>query len=288
MAAISYCYNFDNAMLKQMIRLQRQMDYGIPTGVLSALNAIQMELQPISQISTPAWLQELNTLNTMKNAWQIPELQTIAQNVQRICDVWSPAMQAISPQRYQSWAVPQLETTMLDLIRSSCANLTQDAKISALAGSLGTFANLEIPEYNLPADVPELTDEETAQLSAELSEATEDPQNWQQRIMAVIQSWKERSPIVAGVILLIATAVISQLIGEATHRAMAMLKDSLIREEPTSKAAVVCQVKKGETVTVIGDASYYYLVEVIDPDTDERLSGYISKKSVKPTQKESD
>ena len=155
-------------------------------------------------------------------------------------------MQAISPQRYQSWAVPQLETTMLDLIRSSCANLTQDAKISALAGSLGTFANLEIPEYNLPADVPELTDEETA------------------------------------------TAVISQLIGEATHRAMAMLKDSLIREEPTSKAAVVCQVKKGETVTVIGDASYYYLVEVIDPDTDERLSGYISKKSVKPTQKESD
>ena len=91
MAAISYCYNFDNAMLKQMIRLQRQMDYGIPTGVLSALNAIQMELQPISQISTPAWLQELNTLNTMKNAWQIPELQTIAQNVQRICDVWSPA-----------------------------------------------------------------------------------------------------------------------------------------------------------------------------------------------------
>ena len=224
----------------------------------------------------------------MKNAWQIPELQTIAQNVQRICDVWSPAMQAISPQRYQSWAVPQLETTMLDLIRSSCANLTQDAKISALAGSLVTFANLEIPEYNLPADVPELTDEETAQLSAELSEATEDPQNWQQRIMAVIQSWKERSPIVAGVILLIATAVISQLIGEATHRAMAMLKDSLIREEPTSKAAVVCQVKKGETVTVIGDASYYYLVEVIDPDTDERLSGYISKKSVKPTQKESD
>ena len=106
--------------------------------------------------------------------------------------------------------------------------------------------------------------------------------------MAVIQSWKERSPIGAGVILLIATAVISQLIGEATHRAMAMLKDSLIREEPTSKAAVVCQVKKGETVTVIGDASYYYLVEVIDPDTDERLSGYISKKSVKPTQKESD
>lgn len=103
MATISSCYNFDNAMLKQVIRLQRQMDYGIPPGVLSALNAFQMELQPFSQISTPAWLRELNTLNAIQNTWQIPELQTIAQSVQRIRDVWSPAMQAISPP-----AIPEL------------------------------------------------------------------------------------------------------------------------------------------------------------------------------------
>ena len=284
MTAISSAYNFDNAMLKQMITLQRQMDCGVPPGVLSALNAFQRELHPFSQISTPAWLRELNTLNTARNTWQIPELQTIAQNVQRICDVCSPAMQAVSRQQYQSWAVPQIETTMLDLIQSSCANLRQDTVVSALAGSLGAFANLEIPEYDLSADAPELTEEETAQLTIELTEAAEDPQNWQQRIMAVIQCWKERNPIVAGVILLIATAVISQLIGEVTHWATAMLKDSLIREEPTSKAAVVCQVKRGETVTVIGDAPYYYLVEVTDPDTDECLSGYISKKSMRPTQ----
>lgn len=199
-----------------------------------------------------------------------------------------PQCRQSAPQRYQSWAVPQIETTMLDLIQSSCANLTRGAMVSALAGSLGAFANLEIPEYDLPTDVPELTEEETVQLSAELSEAAEDPQNWQQRIMAVIQSWKERNPIVAGLILLIFTAIISQLIGEATHWAMAMLKDSLIREEPSSKAAVVCQVKRGETVTVIGDAPYYYLVEVTNPDTDECLSGYISKKSVKPTQDKND
>lgn len=98
--------------------------------------------------------------------------------------------------------------------------------------------------------------------------------------MAVIQSWKERNPIIAGMILLIATAVISQLIGDAFRWATTMAKNSLIREEPTSNAAVVCQVKQGETVTVVGDALYYYLVEVTDPDTDECLSGYISKRSV--------
>lgn len=284
MTAISSICSFDNAfdnvMLKQIIRLQRQMDYGVPKGVLSALNAFQMELQPFSQISSPAWLRELNTLNTVQNTWQIPQLQTIAQNLQCINDIWGPTMQAISRQQYQSWAVPQLETTMLDLIQSSCANLTRDAMVSTLASSLDAFADLEIPKYDLPEDVPALTEEETAQLSAELSEAAEDPQNWQQRIMAVIQSWKERNPIIAGVILLIATAVISQLIGDAFRWATTMAKNSLIREEPTSKAAVICQVKQGETVTVVGDAPYYYLVEVTDPDTDECLSGYISKRSV--------
>lgn len=253
MTAISSICSFDNAMLK---------------------------LQPFSQISSLAWLRELNTLNAVQNTWQIPELQTIAQNVQRISDVWSPAMQTISRQQYQSWAVPQLETTMLDLIQSSCANLTRDAMVSTLASSLDAFTDLDIPKYDLPEDVPALTEEETAQLSAELSEAAEDPQNWQQRIMAVIQSWKERNPIIAGMILLIATAVISQLIGDAFRWATTMAKNSLIREEPTSNAAVVCQVKQGETVTVVGDALYYYLVEVTDPDTDECLSGYISKRSV--------
>ena len=32
MTAISSAYNFDNAMLKQMISLQRQMDCGFPQG----------------------------------------------------------------------------------------------------------------------------------------------------------------------------------------------------------------------------------------------------------------
>lgn len=272
---------FDNAMLKQIIRLQRQMDCGVPKGVLSALNAFQRELQPFSQILSSAWFRELNTLNTVQNTWQIPQLQTIAQNLQCINDIWGPTMQAISRQQYQSWAVPQLETTMLDLIQSSCANLTRDAMVSALAGSLGAFADLEIPEYDLPEDVPALTEEETAQLSAELSEAAEDPQNWQQRMMDVIQSWKERNPIVAGLVQLIVTTVISQLIWQSLCWGAATLRDSMLREEPTSKAAVVCQVKQGETITVIGDAPYYYLVEVTDPDTDECFSSYISKRSVR-------
>lgn len=275
---------FDNAMLKQIIRLQRQMDYGVPKGVLSALNAFQRELQPFSQISSPAWFRELNTLNTVQNTWQIPQLQTIAQNLQCINDIWGPTMQAISRQQYQSWAVPQLETTMLDLIQSSCANLTRDAMVSTLVSSLGAFADLEIPEYDLPEDVPALTEEETAQLSAELTEAAEDPQNWQQRMMDVIQSWKARNPIVAGLVQLIVTTVISQLIWQSLCWGAATLRDSMLREEPTSKAAVVCQVKQGETITVIGDAPYYYLVEVTDPDTDECFSGYISKKSVRPAQ----
>lgn len=136
----------------------------------------------------------------------------------------------------------------------------------------------------MPEDVPALTEKEAEQLSAELSEAAEDPQNWQQRMMDVIQSWKARNPIVAGLVQLIVTTVISQLIWQSLCWGAATLRDSMLREEPTSKAAVVCQVKQGETFTVIGDAPYYYLVEVTNPDTDECLSGYISKRSVRPAQ----
>lgn len=91
---------------------------------------------------------------------------------------------------------------------------------------------------------------------------------------------KRTEPRIARVILLIATAVISQLIGDAFRWAMTMAKNSRIWEEPTSRAAVICQVKQSETAAVAGDAPYYYLVEVTDPDTDECLSGYISKRSV--------
>ena len=280
MATVSSAYNFDNTMIKQVIGLQCQTNSGIPQGVLSTLNAFQQELRPYSQITTPAWLQELKSFVAVQNTWKAPDLQTVGQSIQRICDVWSPVMQTITRQQYQKWAIPQIETTMLDLIQSSCSNLKHDAMVSTLAGSLGALANLDIPEYDPTADISELTDEETAQLKVELSEVAEEPQNWQQRLMAVIQSWKERNPIIAGIILLIATAVISQLIGDAVHWAKTMAKDSLLREEPTRKAAVVRQIKKGETITVVADAPYYYQVEVTNPDTGECFTGYISKRSV--------
>lgn len=284
MAMIFSYSNYDNAMLKQMMGLQSRVDPGVPVGMLSALNAFQGALRPYSQTTVPTWLQGLNALNVMQSSWQIPQLQTIARNVQRINDIWSPAMQAITRQQSQSWAVPQIEATVLDLIQSSCANLTRDAMVSTLAGSLGVFTNFEIPEYDLPAELPELTEEETEQLSAELSAAAENPQNWQQRMMDVIQSWKARNPIVAAFIQKIVTTVISQLLWRSLCWGAATLRDSMIREEPASKATIVCQVKQGETITVIGDAPYYYLVEVTDPDTGEYFSGYISKKSVKPAQ----
>ena len=102
MATISSACNFDNVMLKQVISLQRQMDYGLSPRVLSALNAVQMRRHPFSEISTPVWLRKMNALSAMQSTWQIRELQTMAQNVRRICDVWSPLMQSITRQQYQT------------------------------------------------------------------------------------------------------------------------------------------------------------------------------------------
>lgn len=129
-ATVSSAYNFDNTMIKQVIGLQCQTNSGIPRGVLSTLNAFQQELRPYSQITTPAWLQELKSFVAVQNTWKAPDLQTVGQSIQRICDVWSPVMQTITRQQYQKWAIPQIETTMLDLVQSSCSNLKHDAIIS--------------------------------------------------------------------------------------------------------------------------------------------------------------
>lgn len=234
-------------------------------------------------------MQPLDMLNNMKNIWWTSEIQTAAQNIQHVYDFWTPALQTISYQQHQvQMMASQLETIMLNRIHSSYADLARDVKVSALSSALGAFASLEFPDHDLSVDTAELTEEESAQLAAELSEAVEDHQNWQQRLMAILQSWKTRNPLVAGIVQLIVTTVISQLIWQSLCWGAATLKDSILREEPNSKAAVICQIKQGETVTVVGDTPYYYLVKFDDPDTDEHHSGYISKKSVRLTQSDSD
>ena len=47
---------------------------------------------------------------------------------------------------------------------------------------------------------------------------------------------------------------------------------------------MVAQVKQTQDVDVIGEVPYYYLIEFYDPEADERVRGYISKRSVKPTE----
>lgn len=263
MAAISSFYNFDNPFLEQLARIQRQVGHGIPTGMLSMLNSFQQSLQFYSSISMPTYVETLNGLNNMQSSWwQVPRIETIMQSAQRMCDAWTPAMQSIINQQFWAQAVvPRFEKTMFDLIESSYADLPRNFRMSALATTLESFTGLDVFDDDLPVEMPGLTDEESAQLAAEISEAADDRQNWQQRMMAVIQDWKARNPIAAGLVQLIVTTVISQLLWKSLCWGAATLRDSIIREEPTSKAAVVCQVRQGETITVVGDAPYYYLVE---------------------------
>lgn len=96
-------------------------------------------------------------------------------------------MQTFVNQHSQIQAVaPQLGNTMLDLIESSCSDLSRNARMSALATALESFTSLNVFD-DLPIEMPELTDEESAQLAADISEVAEDQQNWQQRLMAVMQ-----------------------------------------------------------------------------------------------------
>ncbi len=285
MVTIPSFYHYDNTLVKQLAGIQCQMNYNIPMGALAALNTFQGQLPFSANVSMPTCIQTLNLLNSVQSTCKIPQIETIVQNAQRIYDVWTPAMQSVFNQQYQvQEMIPRFESAMHSVISSSYAGLTKDVKVSSLATILGAFAGIEILDHDFPVDTSCLTEEESAQLSSELSEAVEDRQNWQQRLMEILQRWKSRNPVVAGIAQMLITAIISQLISSLLQWGATTLKDSIIREEPSSKATVICQVKKGENITVVGDAPYYYLVEFENPEKGECLSGYISKKSVKPAQ----
>lgn len=284
MASISSCRDFDNALIWQLTKIQYQMDSGIPGGMLTALNAFQREQQLSQSFLTPPYVQTTELLNRLKSAWQAPQLHTALTTAQHLFDSRPPELQAVIHQQYQA-IVPQIEAPMLELIRSS-SGLSRDMRISALSSALDAFASVGVPAYDPPA--AGLTDEESAQLALEISEAVEDRQNWQQRLTDIIQNWKAHNPVAAFIVQTVVTALISQLISSLLSWGASALRDASIREQPNSRAAVVCQVKQGETITVVGDAPYYYLVEFDSPDANELISGYISKKSVKPAQDDDD
>ena len=85
--------------------------------------------------------------------------------------------------------------------------------------------------------------------------------------------------IVANIIYAILNSSWSALIAYAN-------KDTRVYDEPSATSNVVYNINIEQNVTVIGDAKYYYEVEIPDPVTGETVIGYVYKGNLTITEAE--
>jgi len=95
-----------------------------------------------------------------------------------------------------------------------------------------------------------------------------------------VTSFGKRHPRLVSVIIYILLNLIFQPFWEYVIAEPAM--SLLFRESPASTSNVVYQITQEQNIYIIDEVPYYYYVQTTDPDTNELIEGYISKKSLNP------
>ncbi len=138
-----------------------------------------------------------------------------------------------------------------------------------------SIMNLEI---NDDVDINQISEEEKVETISDF-ENIELEQNWQQRINAIIQKWKTKNPIVAGVIIFILLTLMSKAIETWGEYVYETTKSVCIHEQPKKESETIIQLTKSIEIKIIADVPYYYQIEC--ENGKEIITGWVSKRSVK-------
>ena len=90
--------------------------------------------------------------------------------------------------------------------------------------------------------------------------------NWQQKIFDVYKKWSEKNPIIALILSIVVTAIISFYVGLLLP----------VRKDASSNSQIINQTTINN-ITIIGDVKYYYEVETKDNEGNI-INGYVSKR----------
>ena len=276
-------FGFDNSALKHIIETQQILNKMEINGTIAMIQNTQKYLSPFS---TSESIKALESVSQSMQIWHVAELEGILKSAQTISEILSPiSQQLIETQSWISKIIPSLDMSLRDAISFSYPDLEPTEKGAAIAADLDNIICVDLPENVEEREVTLLTESEGEQLTHDISAAISDKRNWQQRLMDVLINWKKRNPIIAAILQQIIIAlIVNILVNNLVAWGGKLIKEATIRDEPNTSAAVVAQVNQAQEVDVIGEVPYYYLIEFYDPETDERIRGYISKRSVKPVE----
>lgn len=126
-----------------------------------------------------------------------------------------------------------------------------------------------------------LSEDEQKIVVSEVEDILLSGKNWEQCFAEQIKNFSQTHPVIAWVLEKIFFAI---LIGIITNIAYSAIGQTLfpanVYEEPHASSQVVFHIEMNQNVIVVGDAPYYYEVEIHDESSGHRYTGYVSKRSI--------
>ena len=179
----------------------------------------------------------------------------------------------------------QIDTSALSALRES-------ASMAALANTDWSWLSEVYSEWEpIEADelenIPEHTDDEIvtpeicAQIESDVSEMLSSPDQAKETFQRRYAKWKEANPVLADLYMLILLPVLVWFLCKGGDAVIGRLsKDANIYNEPSTNSTLVVNISGDQNVTIIGDATDYYEIEFVNPETGELSTGYIDKGDV--------
>ena len=272
-------YSFDDSAIRRIVELQRQIDRTLSPSLLYTARQAQ---QIYNQISMDGITLSLKTCNAILKSYDSSSISGGLAAAQQFATQISPITHQILQE--QSWlqSIAQgLNSPFQALVESYNAVQLKPAEIENLVNGLRNLSKLDVSEIRIADEYPSLSNDEEEQLSQDLAEAINDRKNWQQRFMAVIDVWRKKNPVIACILGAIILELIIQIFFTTFSFTVQVVASAIVRAEPNTSSLKIARVQEAQNVLGIGEVPYYYQIEFDDPDTQEHLRGYISKRSVK-------
>ena len=126
-----------------------------------------------------------------------------------------------------------------------------------------------------------LSEGEQELVAGEVEEILHSGKNWDQRFAERMKILSQTHPSIVWVLVYVFLPFLISIIANIASSAIGQaLSPANIYEEPHSSSQVVYHIELKERVVVIGDAPYYYEVEIHDESSGNCYTGYVSKRSI--------
>lgn len=223
------------------------------TGAVAAVESYQSVLKSIVPMDTAAsLLASASSMQSVLAGIQIPKTIDLI-----------PTMERILPIIDDAWKMPTIDWNWMSETLSTYDDFNQDETSDLLTEDIREELDESIHEIMVSGDSEEV-------------------------VKSKFLEWQNRHPVLAFVLIQILLAIIiniaSGVIGDWVTGVLT--KKSNLYEEATSTSNVVINIDVDQNITIVNEVPYYYEIVYADPETGEKIRGYVYKANVAIEQEE--